>query len=532
MNAREWPNYALICGLVRDELEFRITLSQIVEARSEGLFDGIVVSTWYGEIDNIPGLRDLLAELSVILVESYPPKFKVSGNAWAQHKAMLMGLRAIPDGAAVWRVRTDRTAHLLKAFRPCLEAGPAARREFGNIPPVFDRRVAAMAVVATVPFYAADFAFYGMKEDLLRMTHFEGVYDSLLRGFGAEPRLWTDPFLKAFPRFLELFERLNILGMSTHLVRAASEGDEIPEYLLYFLTFYWILLYGNIHVIEDRGAPTPPLTLRGVFGGEPCGALRIGAVASKFTVRMSLFNSQEALDQLVEGRFEDDSALARRYREILAELGERGMAALPQWGQAQDDLFGAWQPKLPDVELMQRQSRVSRPSDTAVPDKAGETAVLSGVHFRQMLQRDSGVTEVDDRIMALVAEKLALTKHGFDTGKIYNMIATEIFKSACDDRSWKQLGGFFLLRAAERGNIEAAGRYSWLVYSGRLEAENRDQATRWGGVAAVKEDPLGQYTCSLMCQHGWFGDDRKSEAGDWLEKAKANGFTPALLNFD
>ena len=90
---------------------------------------------------------------------------------------------------------------------------------------MFERRVAAMAVVATAPFYAADFAFYGLKQDLLKMVHFEGIYNSLFRGFGAERRLWTQVFLHAYPRLAEVFERVNILGLSIHILRAAQIGQ-------------------------------------------------------------------------------------------------------------------------------------------------------------------------------------------------------------------------------------------------------------------------------------------------------------------
>ncbi|MEJ8572389.1 hypothetical protein [Microbaculum marinum] len=523
------PNHALVCGLLRDELEFRITLAQMLEARSDGLLDGIVVSTWFGEIDTIPGLRAELRRLEVSVVETEPPKHNLTGSTWAQHKAMLRGLQAIPDDAAVWKLRTDRTAHILRLFRPSLERGPQPTRRAGTVAPVFDRRVVAMAVVASVPFYAADFAFFGMKRDILKMIHFNGVYDSLFRGFGAEQRLWTHPFLEAFPRLSELYERVNILGLSTHVMRVVGEGRAIPECILYVLAFYWLNLFNNIEVIDRRTAATPHLTVRGVLGGEQCGAVRIGSVASRFTVRIATFNSQAALDRLVEGAFEDDSELGRSYRRILADLRSNGMDALPVWGEADVETLGEWQRQAPDAELLIRPSMIS-PAAGNRPAGDVPASILTGEKFRHMLVRESQAESLDEETLALVRETLGLVRTGKDTGKLYNMIATELLRSAGDDRAKKLLGAFFLLRAAERGDIEAAGRYGWLVYSGRLEVETRDDAMKWTGTAAVKENPLAQYTFSLMCRNGWLGDEQGQAADDWLAKAWSNGFTTEMLD--
>ena len=44
MGKSDRPNHVLICGLLRDELEFRMTLSQVIDARADGVITGIVLS--------------------------------------------------------------------------------------------------------------------------------------------------------------------------------------------------------------------------------------------------------------------------------------------------------------------------------------------------------------------------------------------------------------------------------------------------------------------------------------------------------
>ena len=162
---------------------------------------------------------------------------------------------------------------------------------------------------------------------------------------------------------------------------------------------------------------------------------------------------------------------------------------MPEWSDAETEVFTAWQRAEPEAELLHRQAVVSRPAGAVRVQN--DNVMLSGEHFRQMLARESkGVA--DDETLALVEEKLALTRNGFDSGKLYYMIATEIFHTAGEDDSKKRLAGFFLLRAAERGHVEGAAQYGWLVYSGHLHAETHEQTVKWVGVAAVKKNPLAQ----------------------------------------
>lgn len=62
--------WAVICGNIRDELDFKLTLTRMVELRLEGKIQHIVLSTWKGEIDKYAGLREQLAYLQVYLIEN------------------------------------------------------------------------------------------------------------------------------------------------------------------------------------------------------------------------------------------------------------------------------------------------------------------------------------------------------------------------------------------------------------------------------------------------------------------------------
>ncbi|TNE67296.1 MAG: hypothetical protein EP335_01590 [Alphaproteobacteria bacterium] len=514
-------NFALVCGLVRDELECLLTLGHLQEERASGLFDGIVLSTWHNEVDNIPGLRQQLERDGVILVESTAPDTDVRGHAWAQHKATLAGLRAIPDGAAVWRGRTDRSAHLLKSFRSIIAAGPEATCRYGAIKPVFRRRVAAMAVLASVPFYATDFAYYGLKEDLMKMVHFDGRYDSLFHGFGAEQRLWTHPFLTAFPELGAFYENIHILGLSTHVIDAVRSEKPLPDALVRLFAFYWVCLHNNIRIVDSRDYDGD-IGLHAALGAGNTSGVRCGTGASKpnFTTTLATFNCQEALDQLVTGTL-PDTADNRQLQAALKALKRKGVAALPAWS---DGLAAELAALRGDNDIPLVTPPVYRTGD-GTPFAGG----ANGHGLRDMLERASGVSDIQADDLALVEDAFKSLRQGADSGTIYGRIGDAILAAGPDDAARRRLAGFFLLRAAERGNHDAAARFGWLVHAGALDKGNRQHAAHWAGIAAYKNVPLAQHVLSLMYRDGWIDDPLGEQADHWQGRARENGFSEAML---
>ena len=43
--------WAVVCGNIRDELDFKLTISKLIQLRAENKIQHILLSTWRGEID-------------------------------------------------------------------------------------------------------------------------------------------------------------------------------------------------------------------------------------------------------------------------------------------------------------------------------------------------------------------------------------------------------------------------------------------------------------------------------------------------
>ena len=72
--------WAVVCGAIRQEFELYSVIAWLCEQRANDLIDGIVLSTWVGEVNQITGLRNKLRFLDIILVESAPFEDKIKIN--------------------------------------------------------------------------------------------------------------------------------------------------------------------------------------------------------------------------------------------------------------------------------------------------------------------------------------------------------------------------------------------------------------------------------------------------------------------
>lgn len=502
-------NWILICGLLRDELEFRLTLAQIAELRSEGLVDGVILSTWLGEVDAIPALRAELFHTGVDIVESAsaPPS---TGNTWAQNKATFQGLSVVPEGANVLRMRTDRTAHLFKLFRPLFVSGPPEAVHFGHLQPIFEKKICAQAVAASVPFYAADFAYFGYRDDLMKMVTFDGMFDVQFRGFGAEQRLWAAPFLKAYPELVNYFMHIDILALSNQMVRAVQAGKQIPDGVLSLYAFVWANMWSNIHIAESRDAGDMPLTARAVLGGEPSWGVRIGTIASRYPVRLSTFNTPLALNSVIENALK--LKLRRKsepcFSNALKHIKERGRAALaPYTPDLVDQILEIEDTDQPTVLLrpfVLKRSQVS-PSPGA---NVGE--ILKAPGFKAALARSFDI-ELDDQFLEIVKSAMLRVRDGANMGHLYGEIATKLLKKAIKDGTDTTLAGRFFLRGAERGDIAAAGMFAHMAYEGMISNHDPAKLIRWARTAAIKGNNRAIYVMAKLSEENRLPDDLVSD---------------------
>lgn len=219
-------NWVVFTGLVRKLDSFKNQITALEALRQDGIIEGIVYSTWLGEIDKVENLRSELVNQGVVIVETLEPNLKVAhGHAIHQMKALYYGLQACPEGSFVLRLRPDIEGYLI-AFRSALETEiDLTVDESDDYPHVFNHRLMVVGGNLTSPFFFNDQAFYGQREDLLKICHFDLKFDVLFSEIIMEQRFFSYPFLELFPIFQSYFQvsKLLIIQENEALFRQLME---------------------------------------------------------------------------------------------------------------------------------------------------------------------------------------------------------------------------------------------------------------------------------------------------------------------
>lgn len=214
-------NWAVICGLVRDRAAFEEKINSLVQWRSEGIVEEIVISTWLGELNAYEGLSKNLADKGVIVLEIREPELILSGHRIHQMKTLAYGLEACPRDSHVLKLRAD-----LFSFFPGLKQVLEGRVNTGiasdpGWPQIFNERIIVGLCLPIQPFFLGDIYFYGLRDDLRKLVTFtlEPELCSLL--MNPEQVFHFAPFRNHFQFFLQYF-RINP-GLIYYSAEIASE---------------------------------------------------------------------------------------------------------------------------------------------------------------------------------------------------------------------------------------------------------------------------------------------------------------------
>ncbi len=198
-------NWVVIAGLIRDEAIFAGQLDALVSWREKGLVEGIVYSTWIGELGKYPNIAGFLTSHDILAVEIAEPTLQLEGHILHQMTSLHYGLRLVPDGTYVFRSRPDmRVTQEMEDFlknEPSLELGPPH-----DWPAIFDERLVVLACSLMTPFYINDMIFYGRKNDVEKLISFDVACEVIYANMAAEQFFFAPPFYRTLPIFRSFFQ--------------------------------------------------------------------------------------------------------------------------------------------------------------------------------------------------------------------------------------------------------------------------------------------------------------------------------------
>ena len=258
--------WAVVCGNIRDELDFKLTISKLIQLRAENKIQHILLSTWRGEIDKYENLRYSLKKLDVYILESYPISDDLQSaatdavNFWRQSRQLLGALDLIPKDSFILRLRTDRSLNYINQMEKMgvFEEYAIETITFGNFPKVFQYKLFVFAPKMVRLMHMIDFVFLGYHKDLYKIINFDVNELMFQKQIVANAQWFMKPFIQEFP-ILRDYMRFTIFKNTIQLLKeyVDKEQDEsiFPDvyykvyavYILIMHTHFKILYLGRVN---------------------------------------------------------------------------------------------------------------------------------------------------------------------------------------------------------------------------------------------------------------------------------------------
>lgn len=350
MNNRSGPPVALVCGSLRDPVEFGLVARRLEAARADGLVGRVLASLWAPEAAADPGVVASLQRLGWDVVLSEPPpaprdETVLPGHLAHQKASLRAGLEFLDPDERVLKLRTDKCLPALSAFLQTLIAPPSLDVEHRHFDDrVFQSKIMVESAHVFVPFWMNDIVFFGTARDLWRLTEFTPRFWFRRNHVSAEALWFSSPFTAMSPAVSQLMTNADWGALAARLRTGNLDlepGTSGARVLLYWLGVWFLILDEYFSFRASRFAA--PSTSLGDFRASP----DFHGVNTEQDIYFSrfaaVFLSPKALagvlDNTARGNKTDE-----RLSEVLAEArAGRSLERLPlvggaEWASVADDL--------------------------------------------------------------------------------------------------------------------------------------------------------------------------------------------------
>lgn len=334
--------WAVVCGAVRQEFELLSVLARLCEMRSEGLIEGIVLSTWANEVCNINNLINKLKYLNIYVVESKPIDDEVSKyanlNYIRQATQLNAALNFIPDDVFVLKCRTDFCVSLINELSSQLNDIDLTVPMHTALNLDFCYKIAIFYISTSHAFVTNDICYFGYKNDIKRLVLFESTEHFIGNGLFPDNLFFLSPFLHRFYIINEYIRTIDFWGYGRLFIKKGDmmPGDEIelPGVLNKFYALYFLLCYSCFQIIKKKHTENVPIRFHDIFLGNGNKNM-----AKSWTI---MANDSTVLDKIINGKIEPSPAYQHLYDEIcrMKATGYAQKVVFTQQDYAETALWG------------------------------------------------------------------------------------------------------------------------------------------------------------------------------------------------
>lgn len=309
------PLYALVCGTFRLEFEFYTTLICLCELRKQGIIDGIVVSAWDEEEENIPGIHEKLEMLKIELVESPEPLLDFNyGEAIYLRQAVQVnaGLNIIPENAYVLKCRSDYSNFDINRFDVLkIPNYDWNLNQWGEFSTGKQSKTAVLRFGIGAPFAFHDICFMGSKTDLKKSIYFDNTTLSFENSIIADIWFFAGYYVNRFRIIKDFFRYIRLCefhqGMNN--LHILQEDFYLPSFLNKFYALYFLIIYSDYCIYHDMPlSDGVQLKIEDVFYSNPEYGIR-----KDWVVEIRCF---DVIRKIVKGEVETSKGYDGIYSEI------------------------------------------------------------------------------------------------------------------------------------------------------------------------------------------------------------------------
>lgn len=317
----------LFTGLVRDEVKFLHLLTH-AKNHSEGRFR-ILYSTWLGELNRYPQLRNWIIEHDIDVFEAPQPNLLLPGHMMHQTLAIMNGLALCKDTDLVLKTRPDLgTTAIINSFMSLdyekAKSGKESEMQFfvdGFFP--------------SQPMYIGDTSIAATAKSLFRACMIPIISLTIYSNPSPEQLFWHHMFVpKSSP--IEYFLRVAPGFVFNHLDIMKRVQDRLIDSNLYVaaLAAYFSILKKHFHLFsrehdEDLQSAAPSWTLEALLWSD-LGAKGVRHHPGCFS---NIIQSHALISALADGKFGSSkfgdtlkSALSDGFEASSLDLGSLSVA--------------------------------------------------------------------------------------------------------------------------------------------------------------------------------------------------------------
>ncbi len=229
----------IFTGLIRNELKFSTFLNNFINISSD-IRPLLIMSTWVGELEKYPNIKNILLKLGAIIIEQNQPNLKLPGHTLHQILALDSALAFIDQDSLIYKSRPDFAD--FNSFEKFFKSNPTLINDkiFSSIYYAGKNKITGFFLAQ--PLYINDITYSGISKDILKIIELPFLTMTRYHRMAPEQLLWAGNVIGR-SRIFDNFFRLNFGLIFDDKNKSNTYVDLLKNFDLYIHSLALYIIY-------------------------------------------------------------------------------------------------------------------------------------------------------------------------------------------------------------------------------------------------------------------------------------------------